>query len=153
MRHATLRFQLVKIEIRMGIFFLIFNDACLVKIIKTLKADLHLMGRSKRTSDPLLCEQKELSIVAKSFFILHCALSNLNVNKYGCRSQFVYNFWFPEIWLAEASANRFCSLRSRNHFYSQANKICSTRYVILRNFSFTIDRMIASSAPSSGGRP
>ena len=36
MRHATLRFQLVKIEIRVGIFFLIFHDACLVKIIKTL---------------------------------------------------------------------------------------------------------------------
>ena len=32
---------------------------------------------------------------------------------------------------------RFCSLGSRNHFYSQANKICSTRSVILRNFSFT----------------
>ena len=31
---------------------------------ETLKADLHLMGRSKRTRDPLLCEQKELSIVA-----------------------------------------------------------------------------------------
>ena len=29
--------------------------------------------------------------------------------------------------------NRFCSLGSRNHFYSQANKICSTRSVILRN--------------------
>ena len=44
------------------------------------KADLRVMGRFERTSDPLLCEQKELSIVAKSFFILHCAFSDANVN-------------------------------------------------------------------------
>ena len=44
------------------------------ELLNSFKADLHLMGRSKRTSDLLLCEQKELSIVANSFFNLHCAL-------------------------------------------------------------------------------
>ena len=93
------------------------------------------MGRSKRTSDPLLCEQKELSIVANSFFNLHCALSNLNVNKYGCRSQFVYSFWFPEIWL---------------DFYRRTNEISDfTQFLIY----ITIDRMVPSSTPSSEGRP
>ena len=66
--------------------FFVFLQSIIISE-RTLKANLHLMGRSKQTSDPLLCEQKELSIVPKSFFFLHCALSNVNVNKYGCRSQ------------------------------------------------------------------
>ena len=54
------------------------------------KADLRVMGRFERTTDPLLCEQKELSIVAKSFF--HTPLRVLGRKCKQCRSQFVYNF-------------------------------------------------------------
>ena len=57
--------------------------------------------------------------------------------------------------MAEASANRFCLLGSRNHFYSQANKICFDAISDFTQFLvyITIDRMVASSATSIGVRP
>ena len=46
----------------------IFRDTARYQSFNLLKADLYLMGRSKRTSDPLLCEQKRVKYRREEFF-------------------------------------------------------------------------------------
>ena len=96
------------------------------------------MGRSKRTNNPLLCEQKELSIVAKSFF--HTQLRALERK---CKQiRLPLTLCLPFL----ISRNLFGGGFSELILFDEISDF--TQFLIY----ITIDRMVALSTPSSGGR-